>query len=152
MGTCAFCFASNVSVDSGLMCQPCRTASAIAKQTKRSSGSDSVSTSSTRTTRYGLLGYYLLFNCVAVAFFDVKEDKGFWSFFGSLDNRFLDGLLTYSISLGFLYLFWRWMRSDGFYDTYRKGNRFARYFLWGLNLFLMYLIVDLFVDALPLIQ
>lgn len=80
MATCMFCFSSNVSVDSGLMSQSCRTARAIAKQTKRSSGSDSISTSSTHPTRYGLLGYYLLFNCVAVAFFDVKRREGFLEF------------------------------------------------------------------------
>ena len=80
MATCMFCSSSNVSVDSGLMCQSCRTARAIAKQTKRSSGSDSISTSSTHPTRYGLLGYYLLFNCVAVAFFDVKRREGFLEF------------------------------------------------------------------------
>ena len=39
-----FVLHSIVSVDSGSMSQPCRTAGAIAILTKRSSGSDSVST------------------------------------------------------------------------------------------------------------
>ena len=134
------------------MCDSCRTAKAIAKEIKRSSSSSS-SPPTIPSPRYGFLGYYLLVNCVSVLFYDEEKvkDKLWWSLFGSLESRFLDALLTYSIGLGFLYLLWRWSRSDGFYDKYRKGYRFALGLILALNLFLIYLIIDLFVDSLPLL-
>jgi hypothetical protein len=146
MATCGFCWRSDVSVDSQLMCDSCRTARAIAREIKNANSSSSSSDVSEfqTTNRYGALGYYLLFNCVIVAF-DIT-DKNVWSLFGFLENRFLDGLLTYLVGLGFLYLLWRWMEYQS------KGWKFATLVFIALNLFLVYLVVDLFVDALPLLS
>jgi hypothetical protein len=145
MATCGFCSRSDVSVDSISMCDSCRTARAIARETKKANSSSSSDVSEFQTeNRYGALGYYLLFNCVIVAF-DIT-DKKVWSLFGFLENRFLDGLLTYLVGLGFLYLLWRW------WEYRSKGWKFAALVLLALNLFLVYLVVDLFVDALPLLS
>lgn len=67
--------------------------------------------------------------------------------FGFFENNFLEGLSTFIIWFSLLKLLSRWAKSDGFWYKRRKGFKLAKLIIWLINLYCLYLVVDLFIEV-----
>ncbi|MDC1401914.1 hypothetical protein N8333_01525 [Flavobacteriaceae bacterium] len=137
-GTCFGCF-REAELNSAQYCSACQITRSIKDENRKKERGPSEETT-LKDYLFTPLTLVVIFHPISIIFGEAK-------LFGFFENNFLEGLSTFIIWLSLIGLLKRWSESDGFYFKRRKGFKFAKLILWLINLYCLYLIVDLFIDV-----
>ena len=134
-GTCFGCF-REAALNSAQYCSACQLTRSIKDENRKKERGPSEEFT-LEDYLFTPLALVFIFHPISIIFGEPK-------LFGFFENNFLEGLSTFIIWFFLSGLLKRWSESDGFHFKRRKGFKFAKLILWLINLYCLYLIVDLF--------